>query len=418
MNRFPRQAKKPLNYRILNSTGERALRDVQIPSGQNTEEQSIDCPSVSSVTSREESLAHSLELSAVLPFHDEQLSPSQSTNVSEGEEELLPQSPSNTSVLESNEQSVSLPENHSESSSTDHSPISESQESSFSEFLDQYQIEQTSNSSKTLDTEINDTCLTTSNLHHSHSPSPEADRTVLPEIASWLHRLADLHSDQAMTDIPTMKVAQKALGLDIDDFLEENAIEECSTIGEVEVNTGKLEDYRGLYRRKHAEYKIAAGGDYDENSEGKEYKERLASKKAYILAGKQAKKGLIKGLNDSADADRKAEKAANTKSCNFLIKEIMKFIQELKVEIECKTTFTDEEIQRKKQEIPQCTKKLENISKLVKDLHDTNKDADGLMVASIDDTTQEYDEVCKLKAKYEEQTYKKFTHNYIYTPFT
>ena len=70
MNRFPRQAKKPLNYRILNSTGERALRDVQIPSDQNTEEQSIDCPSVSSVTSREESLAHSLELSAVLPFHD------------------------------------------------------------------------------------------------------------------------------------------------------------------------------------------------------------------------------------------------------------------------------------------------------------------------------------------------------------
>ena len=404
MNRSPRSTRKLLNYKPLHLSGDYVPRDIQVPRNQNAAEQPIDCPSVSSSITEEESVVHSLELSTVLPFHDEQLSPPQSNNVSEGEEEFISQSPSHSSVLVLNEQSVSLSEDQCETNATN-SPISESQESSFSDFLNQYshqhQADQALTDSKTLDIEINDPYLLSENLHHSHSPSTEKEPTVLPEIASWLRGLAsDLHSDQGMADVPTLKVAQKALGQDIDDFLDENPIDECSTIGEVEVNVGKLEDYRGLYRRKHGEYKTAAGGNFDEDSEGKEYEERLGSMKKYILAGKKAKKGLITGLNDNAEAERKAEKAANTKSCNFLINEIVKFIQELKVELECKTTFTDEEIRRKKQEIPQCTKKLENISKLVKDLHDTNKDVDGLMVASVDQTTQEYDEICKLKTKY------------------
>ena len=314
MKRSPRSTRKLLDYKLLNSTGERVLKNLPVSSNQDVEDQSIDSPSVSSSVNEGELLVRSPESSAVLPFHDEQLAGSPQTGLPQDTDllggEVISQSLAHSPVSLSYEQSVSLSEDHCEVTSVT-SSILESQESSFSDFLNQYSYQQqakqaSSNSFAALGGEVSES-YRTNNLPRSNRPTIEADPTILPGIASWLRGLAYINSDQTMTHLPTLKVAQKALGQDIDDFLDENPVAECSTISEVEVSVGKVEEYRGLYRRKHGEYKTVAGEDYEE-SEGREFDDRLASMKAYILAGKKVKKGMIDELNDNSEPERKLRK--------------------------------------------------------------------------------------------------------------
>ena len=147
MKRSPRSTRKLLDYKLFNSTGERVLKNLPVSSNQDVEEQSIDSPSVSSSVKEEELFVHSLEFSAVLPFHDEQLAGSpQLTGLPQdtdllGGEKVISQSLSHSPVLLSHEQSVGLSEDHCEVTSVA-SSIPESPESSFSDFLNQYSYQQ------------------------------------------------------------------------------------------------------------------------------------------------------------------------------------------------------------------------------------------------------------------------------------
>ena len=220
MKRSPRSTRKLLDYKLLNSTGERVLKNLPVSSNQDVEDQSIDSPSVSSSVNEGELLVRSPESSAVLPFHDEQLAGSpqltglpQDTDLLGGE--VISQSLAHSPVSLSYEQSVSLSEDHCEVTSVT-SSIPESHESSFSDFLNQYsyqqQVEQASSNNITaLNGEVSESYLT-NNLPISNPPIIEADDTILPEIASWLRGLAYLNSDHTMTDLPTLRVSQKALG--------------------------------------------------------------------------------------------------------------------------------------------------------------------------------------------------------------
>ena len=147
MKRSPRSTRRLLDYKLLNSTGERVLKNLPVSSNQDVEDQSIDSPSVSSSVNEGELFVRSLDFPAVLPFHDEQLVDSphlagspQDTDLVGGEK-VISQSLPHSPLLVAYEQSVSLSEDHCEVTSVT-SSIPESQESSFSDFLNQYSYQQ------------------------------------------------------------------------------------------------------------------------------------------------------------------------------------------------------------------------------------------------------------------------------------
>lgn len=60
-------------------------------------------------------------------------------------------------------------------------------------------------------------------------------------------------------------------------------------------------------------------------------------------------------------------------TCKFYTSQIQKLFDELKIEFEFRgKIFTDEEVLKRKEEIPLCIKKLEQESNLVKNLHEMN----------------------------------------------
>ena len=52
--------------------------------------------------------------------------------------------------------------------------------------------------------------------------------------------------------------SQEAIGQDVDDFLDENPVDDCFSADEIDCSLRRVEDLRTMYRLKHSEYKNAS----------------------------------------------------------------------------------------------------------------------------------------------------------------
>ena len=68
-------------------------------------------------------------------------------------------------------------------------------------------------------------------------------------------------------------LTQRALGHDIDDFIEEYPVDECETKDEVESCIAKMEDLRSLYRLRHSEHSKSID-NYDTSEQKTDYENR------------------------------------------------------------------------------------------------------------------------------------------------
>ena len=74
---------------------------------------------------------------------------------------------------------------------------------------------------------------------------------------------------------------KETIGGDIDDYIEENNVEDVLSIEEVDEKIQRIEELRAAYRRKHNELKVLLG------SNGKK---RLTSEKNYIMKANMVKR--------------------------------------------------------------------------------------------------------------------------------
>ena len=74
---------------------------------------------------------------------------------------------------------------------------------------------------------------------------------------------------------------KETIGGDIDDYIDENNVEDVLSIEEVDEKIQRIEELRAAYRRKHNELKVLLG------SNGKK---RLTSENNYIMKANMVKR--------------------------------------------------------------------------------------------------------------------------------
>ena len=91
-------------------------------------------------------------------------------------------------------------------------------------------------------------------------------------------------ADALVMDEPT-------IGDDIDDYIDENNLENMLSIKEVDEKIQQIEELRTAYRRKHNELKVLLVSNYEE-SYAEDGKKRLASVKNYIMKANMVKRDM------------------------------------------------------------------------------------------------------------------------------
>ena len=200
------------------------------------------------------------------------------------------------------------------------------------------------------------------------------------------------NSSRIMSASPSTEagLAQKALGTDLDDYLDENPITDCESTEEVDACVARVEDLRSMYRLRHMEYSNDVE-KYSTSAEKVEYEERIEEAKLYLKKAKERKKLLKRSVS-------KRESETQRTSREFLIKEINNIMSELSIEFDCHgKELKDEQITTKKLAIPHIDKKMVGVANSIKELI-SYKDVDSEY--QINQITDQYDQLCSAKSKY------------------
>ena len=86
-------------------------------------------------------------------------------------------------------------------------------------------------------------------------------------------------------------IDEATIGEDIDDYIDENNLENMSSIEEVHEKIQRFEELRAAYRRKHNELKVLLGSNY-EGLYIKDGKKRLTSLKNFIMKVNMVKRDM------------------------------------------------------------------------------------------------------------------------------
>ena len=212
--------------------------------------------------------------------------------------------------------------------------------------------------------------------------------TDLIKPASHCHLLqtSEVMSHSSATDA---ELTQRALGLDIDDVMEEYSASDCETTDEVDNCISKIEDLRSVYRLRHSEYSKEYK-DQEQSAQKVEFEERVAKVKGYLIKLKNRKKSL---RNQSVLKETEAQQ----QSSNFLIREIHHSISKLSKELIHHDAFSDEQITTKKAAIPHVEKKVAGVANSIKELL---AQKDGTVAGEVKRITADYEDLCVLKSKY------------------
>ena len=98
-------------------------------------------------------------------------------------------------------------------------------------------------------------------------------------------------ADMEKEKIDALEIDESTIAEDIEDYIDENEVDDATSIGEIDVKINKMEEFRTLYRKKHKELKLILGSKYGE-AYGDDYDRKLRSVKEYIKKANHFKKEI------------------------------------------------------------------------------------------------------------------------------
>ena len=190
--------------------------------------------------------------------------------------------------------------------------------------------------------------------------------------------------------IDAIKVELSTIAVDIEDFIDENEIDENSTTSEINYKFSKIEELRASCRKLHNELKILSEASYEELY-GRDKERSLSSMKDYIKKGNNLKKYAAA---KKSEADIKVN-VSKVRTEMFLVQEVktsISYLEEIfKVGI---SSINDDEIKSKKDDMPKHLQQLDNISQKMQNLLEC---ANSVIEDQIEDAVGGYNYIKKLK---------------------
>ena len=175
--------------------------------------------------------------------------------------------------------------------------------------------------------------------------------------------------------ISQLQTEQAALADDINDFLDENNLDDnIIDIEDIESWISQIEQLRGKHRRTHKD--LSKLSDNYEINYGKEFLETIASIKCYIKEANR-RKGTIQQLQKEADVEKKhnerkievQKQIKKNGACQFYINKINQLMKELNDEFKIKPNeIEDEHLLQMKNKIKENNNKMDRLSSRIKNL--------------------------------------------------
>ena len=208
----------------------------------------------------------------------------------------------------------------------------------------------------------------------------------ISEISNEFNKLK-LHE----TNMEKLSAAVNTLHSDINDFLEENDLNNCIMIEDIDRNIDKITDLRSLYRNSVNEAKIQID-DFD-TKYGSICTDLMAKVKMYIKEANDKRHKLrMKDFVYSQEQVAKEER-----KWRFILNELNRSMDDLESHlIDDIKELDDEEVQRKQSEVSDLKKKLHHISSKVTLLADKDE-------GDVDASIKRYDLICTLLYDFEKK---------------
>ena len=105
-------------------------------------------------------------------------------------------------------------------------------------------------------------------------------------------QLMSREAEMEKEKIDALAVDESTIAEDIADYIDENEVEDATSISEIEGKINDIEQLRPSYRKKHKELKLMLGSKYGEVYE-EDYDKKLSSVKEYIKKANHFKKEMI-----------------------------------------------------------------------------------------------------------------------------
>ena len=234
---------------------------------------------------------------------------------------------------------------------------------------------------------ITDTSLVSS----SEEGSTLTDPTMILQVEEN-STLTQADAVETMGD--NLAIQEASIGEDIDDFIEENPLEDIgSSVSDLDGAINNIENLRSAYRNKHKEVVNAVGADQYSADDETKFQTRLTAIKKYILGAKAGRK-LLRDGEDGVKAEAEQQKKRKLKFLGDEATRLMtdleaKFTKELKDK-------SNEEISRLKNDLSQLPKDLQSVAKTIKDIVEAGETEEGIKVYN-----DKYTKLISSKTKYE-----------------
>ena len=217
--------------------------------------------------------------------------------------------------------------------------------------------------------------------------------------------IEDSTMSKANSMMNQLLVEESVIAEDITDHIDENPVQDlCDSIEDLDVSVNKMEELRSRYRGKHKELQFSIGDDYEPKIV-KSYERMMTVMKTYIKDAKEAKRKIRKGEDDS----KKEEKEMKEESINFLITDVRRSITDLTSEFKKDMNdVEDQELQRRKSDLAENMKRLENVSEKCKEIimfPSKNED----VICGMKDVRERYENLLSLRDIYVDQLKKEIS---------
>ena len=180
---------------------------------------------------------------------------------------------------------------------------------------------------------------------------------------------------------------------DIDDYIDENNVENVLSIEEVDEKIQRIAELRTAYRKKHNELKVLLGSNYEE-SYAEDAKKRLTSVKHYIMKANMVKrdKSERKRIPDTKSI------ASKKRSEEFLVQEVKATMRNLHSTLKTDVKhLNDDEVKERKSGLLKLIKRIENLPKMV---HNLLECSNSVAKDEVDEIMTNYSNISILNEKY------------------
>ena len=246
----------------------------------------------------------------------------------------------------------------------------------------------------------------------------EDDNVEITELSSQLNELKFANNSESskqatsnLINLQHLKSNYDVLKEEIEDYMDENPTNyTIVSVDDIDSCVEKITDLRSQLRQAVKNIQLAVSKDNFESILSADYASLLACIKEYIINAKDRKAIIrqeeknISNSNNTMKMKREAEENSQRKrATDFLICEVSRISNELLAEFEkeCDGQVTDEEISRRKEDLPANLLKMEQLStkfqKCLETIPDDYEDKD----VHIDTMTIQYNNLIQHKESYE-----------------